>query len=389
MRSLRLTALLLIASFVVLAGCQQAPSEPTVQMPTEHDDLPLLQEQTIPYTTEPYALGIVFPTRMAWAPDGRLFVAEKGGAVRVVSADGELQEEPVIKLDTNAAGEQGLLGLAIDPKFAENHYIWAYHTWSDPENTTDDVIHRVVRFTEENGIGSDVQVAWSVVDGFTESTILNGGEIGFGPDDGMLYVSPGSENNILQTVDQGMPQGKILRMTPTIPAEPAPDNPIPDLYSWAYGFRNAFAFTFHPDSGVMYATENGPDCDDEINRVLPGRNYGWRIDGLCEDNAPSSEDYPAHYEMPLLYFTPTISPTGIMFYTGDVFPEWHNDMFFCAYNLGRMYRVKLHEDGIHVIGAGSVNTGFPRCAVAITTGPDGNIYFSDIDGIYRVIRLDN
>src|SRR5687767_5561947 len=179
---------------------------------------------------------------MAWAPDGRLFVAEKGGAIRVVSAGGDLQDDPVIKLDTNASGEQGLLGLAIDPNFAENHYIWAYHTWSDPERTSEKVIHRVVRFVEENGVGSDVQVAWTIEDGFTESTILNGGEIGFSPEDGMLYVSPGSENNILQTVDPNQPQGKILRMTPTIPAEPAPDNPTPGLFSWAYGFRNPYAF---------------------------------------------------------------------------------------------------------------------------------------------------
>jgi len=351
-------------------------------MPTARPDLPLLQEKVIPYAVKPYALGIGFPTRMAWAPDGRLFVAEKNGAVRVVSKDGVLQPEPVIVLPTNFEGEQGLLGLAIDPDFENNHYIWAYHTWSD--HIEEHVVHRVVRFVEKDGIGSDIQVAWTIIDAFDESTILNGGEIGFGPD-GMLYVSPGSENNILTVDNRDRPQGKIHRMTPTIPAKPAPDNPDPNSTNWAFGFRNPFGFTFHPETGIMYATENGPDCDDEINRVLPGRDYGWRTDGLCEDNA-LPPDYPSRFEPPLIYFTPTVAPTGIMFYTGDVFPEWKNDLFFCAYNLGRMYHIKLLEDGIHVKGAGTIDTGYPRCAVAITTGPDGNIYFSDIDGIYRVIR---
>lgn len=369
---------------LLLVACQRAPDPEIIAVPATREPLPLLQQPTVPYAIEPYALGINFPTRMAWAPDGRLFVAEKGGAIRVISADGVLQPEPVIVLPTNEEGEQGLLGLAIDPGFEENHYIWAFHTWSDPEHERERPIHRVIRFQEENGVGRDVRVAWEIEDAFVESTILNGGEIGFGHD-GMLYVSPGSQNNILTTVDRSLPQGKIHRFTPTVPVQPAPDNPDPTSSIWAYGFRNTFAFAFHPETGVMYGTENGPDCDDEINRILPGLDYGWRIDGLCEDNN-LPDDYPSRFEPPVVYFTPTTSPTGIMFYEGDVFPEWQHNMFFCAYNLGRMYYIKLQPDGVGVVGAGTVDTGFPRCAVAITTGPDGFIYFSDIDGIYRVIR---
>jgi aldose sugar dehydrogenase len=378
--------LLSISLFVLVAtACRPTPSATQSNtIPTERPDLPLLQQQIVPYDVEPYAIGIAFPTRMAWAPDGRLFVAEKNGAVRVVSAEGELQPAPVYTFTVDGEGEQGLLGLAIDPDFENNHYLWAFYTYLDPNNAERRPVHRVVRIVEENGTGRDEQIAWEVKDAFIESTILNGGEIGFGPD-GMLYVSPGSHNNILTTVDREKPQGKILRMTPTIPAEPAPDNPDPTSFNWAYGFRNTFAFTFHPETGVMYGTDNGPDCDDEINRILPGLDYGWRIDGLCEDgNLP--DDYPDRFEPPVAYFTPTISPTGIMFYTGDVFPEWKTDMFFCAYNLGKMYRIKLLDDGVNVKGAGSVDTGYHRCAVAITTGPDGFIYFSDIEGIYRVIR---
>jgi len=382
-------ACLLIVAGVLLSACNRSanPTPDTSASPAVREPLPLLQQPVVPYQVELYAGGINFPVKMAWAPDGRLFVTEKAGSVRVISADGKLQADPVIQIPTNAEGEQGLLGLAIDPDFENNHYIWAYHTWSDPNQEESTPIHRVVRFVEQNGVGSDLQVAWSIPDAFAESTILNGGEIGFGKD-GMLYVSPGSQNNILLVVNRDRPYGKILRMTPTIPAEPAPDNPDPSSMIWAYGLRNAFGFTFQPETGIMYSTDNGPDCDDEINRILPGLDYGWRIDGLCEDQHLPA-DYPSRFEPPIVSFTPTISPTGIMFYEGDVFPEWKGDLFYCAYNLGRMYHITLEDNGIDIKGAGTVDTGFPRCAVAITTGPDGFIYFSDINGIYRVVRVGN
>jgi glucose/arabinose dehydrogenase len=380
----QLRSLLIGGVLVMLTACggQQVPAESGI--PAAQEPLPLLQEQTVPFRVELYTAGLRFPTRMAWASDGRLFLTEKEGTVRVISADGQLQAREVITLPTNSEGEQGLLGIAIDPDYQENHYIWAYHTWSDPNGEREGPIHRAVRFVEEDGSGRDPRVAWEIEDGFPESTILNGGDIKFGPD-GMLYISPGSTNNIFFVNDPELPHGKIHRFTPTIPAQPAPDNPTPGSSIFASGFRNIYAFTFHPLTGVMYGTENGPDCDDEINRILPGKNYGWRSDGLCEDNNPPPE-YPEFFEPPVVYFTPPISPTGIMFYTGDVFPEWKNYMFYCAYNLGRMYYIHLADDGFSVIGGGSLQLGFPRCAVDITTGPDGNIYFSDINAIYRVVR---
>jgi glucose/arabinose dehydrogenase len=368
-------------------GKTPPPPEDTGLPPGVQEPLPIMQERIIQYDTELYAAGINFPTRMAWAPDGRMFVTEKGGAVRVISADGVLQPEPVIELPTNQEGEQGLLGIAIDPDFEVNHYIWAYHTWSDPDNERPgEVWHRVVRFTENNGMGYDPQVAWEMQDAFLENTLLNGGEIGFGPD-GMLYVSPGSTNNVLTVVDRDAPQGKIHRMTPTVPTGVAPDNIRPDSTIWAYGFRNVYGFDFHPVTGQMYATENGPDCDDEIDLVVPGGDHGWRIDGLCEDNN-LPDDYDEKYIPPVLYYTPPVSPTGITFYTGDVFPEWENQMFFCAYNFGKMVRVELAEDGRSVIGGGFIDTGFARCAADIIEGPDGYIYFSDIAAIFRLIRLE-
>src|SRR5688572_24652831 len=161
---IRLAGLLVFLIFTTACKPPQATATQSNAAPTERANLPLLQQQTVPYDVEPYAIGIAFPTRMAWAPDGRLFVAEKNGAVRVVSADGELQNTPVIMFPVDAEGEQGLLGLAVDPDFENNHFLWAFYTYLDPEAAERRPVHRVVRIVEDNGVGSDEQIAWEVKD---------------------------------------------------------------------------------------------------------------------------------------------------------------------------------------------------------------------------------
>ncbi|MGF1504360.1 MAG: PQQ-dependent sugar dehydrogenase [Anaerolineae bacterium] len=352
------------------------------------DDLPLLYEGP-PVLIEEYVLGIAFPTRMALGPNGELFVTEKAGSVRVISPEGELQPEAVFEVEVDASGEQGLLGIAISPDYNETGHVWIYYTVSveNNEGEISDVFHRIGRFTVDTTsdplTGGDLEIAWEIRDAFTESTILNGGDIKFGPE-GDLYISVGSTNNILVHNDRSEPHGKIHRFIPGIPLEPSPENINGDSV-YAYGFRHAYGFTFHPETGVMYATENGPDCADEINQVWPGADYGWREDGLCEDNNLSEEDYPERFFPPVVYYTPPVSPTGITFYTGDKFPDWQNRMLFCVYNFGEMYWLDLEDDGFTVERSGIIRTGDANCAVDILTGPDGYIYFSDITGIHRVV----
>lgn len=378
-----------IAVMALLAACGGAPSatptpvgEINVGVTDYTGPLPQLQELTVHYNVEKFIDNLNFPVAMEFAPDGRLFFTEKYGAVRVADADGKLQPQPVIVLPTDAAGERGLLGLALDPHFSENHYVWVYHTWSDPEHTRDKPYNRVVRFTEKDGVGSDPQVAFEASIEFTDSTILNGGNIHFGPD-GMLYITIGTTNNIAVANEPDTPQGKIHRVIPTVPVGIPPDNPDPNSTIFARGFRNSFDFTFSPINGLLYATENGPDCDDELNLVVAGGNYGWREEGLCEDQSVGS-DYP--FKRPLVSWTPPISPTGVMVYTGDKFPEWKNHIFLCAYNLGRMVVLKTDESGTKVLGGDlRWELGRARCATDIVAGPDGFIYFNDINAIYRLV----
>ncbi len=378
---LALLATLLVAACGGVGGPAATPTDINVGVTDYTGPLPQLQPVTVHYKVEPYVENLNFPVAMEFAPDGRLFFTEKYGAVRVINADGKLQPQPVIVLPTDAAGERGLLGIALDPGFAENHHIWVYHTWSDPDHTRDKPYNRVVRFTEKDGAGSDPQVAFEASIEFTTSTILNGGNLHFGPD-GLLYIAIGTTNNIEVANRPDAPQGKIHRVIPTVPAGIPPDNPNPNSTIFAGGFRNSFDFTFGP-GGLLYATENGPDCDDELNLVVAGGNYGWRQEGLCEDQTVGN-DYP--FERPLVSWTPPISPTGVMVYTGDLFPEWKNHLFMCAYNLGRIVSLKLDDTGAKVLGGDlRFELGRARCATDILTGPDGFIYFTDINAIYRLV----
>jgi len=352
----------------------------------EDGDLPLLGEPEVATRITEVASGFAFITDMQFAPDGRLFVAEKGGGVRVVNRNGELQEEPVIQIDVNGEGERGLLGIAIDPDFQRNRYIWVYYIADDPD--IGETRHRVGRFEERRGKGSNFEMAWDIRDVFLDSTILYGGGLRFGPD-GMLYVSPGSGNNIIVVNEDDEPHGKIHRFVPEVPLGIPEDNPDPESSIYARGFRNTFRITFHPETGVLYGAENGPDCDDEINRILPGGHYGWRVDGLCEDLNPPPEygiDTNSQFVKPVLHFTPTSSPTGLMFYDGDVFPEWQGNLIWCAYNYGDIYYARMREDGYTVYGAARIGTEGHNCTTTIIMGPDGYIYFADIATVLRVER---
>lgn len=351
-----------------------AQSSPTISLTTAP-----VQELGQPiYAVETFATGIGFPTAMDFAPDGRLFVAEKNGAVRAITPDGKASGPILTLSNIDASGERGLLGMTLDPNFADNGYLWVFYTRADAR------INRVSRFAVQNNTAGDERVSFEFPIAFETSTILNGGGLRFGPD-GMLYISAGSTNNVAAANEQNSPQGKIHRVDPaSFPARPAPGNPDPASTIYARGLRNMFDFTFNPVNGWLYGADNGGDCDDEINLIVPGGDYGWHSDGLCEDNA-LPDNYP--YRKPLLYFTPTISPTGITFYHGSVFPEWKDNLFFCSWHIGKLIRLELTDDGYHLHKSERIETGIDQsCRLDVLPGPDGYLYYADITTVYRLVR---
>ena len=215
---------------------------------------------------------------MAWAPDGRLFVTEQRGKVRVIRNDGVMLPTPFVTVSAavNSAGEQGLNGIAFDPGFALNGYAYLYYTVTTP--TTH---NRITRWTADP---SNPNVALPG----SESVIMDldplpadmhmGGALHFGPD-GKLYVATGDGHvpSNAQTLENRL--GKILRINPdgTIPT----DNPFyatasgPNRAIWALGLRNPWTFSFHPATGRMFINDVGEGGWEEINDGVAGANYGW------------------------------------------------------------------------------------------------------------------
>ncbi len=327
-----------------------------------------------------------FPLAMAFAPDGRLFYNEKiTGNVRVVSADGQLQPDPVISFEVSALQERGLLGLALDPAYADNGLMWAVYT--APGTASEWPANVVVRFHEADGIGSDAELMLSVP--IENGNLLhNGGNLHF-DEAGLLYLSLGDYGEAFNSQDLTTMPGKIHRFEVTADGlQAAPGNPH-DNSIYAHGLRNSFDFTFDPLSGNLFAAESGPDCDDEINLILPGFNYGWGEDYACvgTDRVPGL----TLYAPPLLSFTPPEAPTGIVVYDHPAAPQWQGDLFFCGWNYGTLWRAELNEGRSRVDALHEIDLGDAQCRLDLAQGPDGALYFGTVgaDGgaIMRLLPL--
>lgn len=333
----------------------------------------------VQYTVERYAIAN-YPVALVFAPDGRLFYTEKvTGNVRVIDADGSSQLEAVITLPTNALQERGLLGITLDPDYAENAYIWVYHT---AEGTARDYpSNRVVRFREENGVGSDPQIMLDVP--ITNGLLLhNGGNLRFDAQ-GRLYVSIGDYGDAANAQNLAVPQGKIHRFAVGQDGLiPAAGNPFPDNSIWAYGLRNPFDFAFDPYSDAIFATENGPDCDDEINLILAGFNYGWREDYTCV-GVGGVVDLPL-YMPPLLSYSPTEAPTGITVYAHQAAPAWDGSVFFCVWNFAKLRRVVLDDSRQRITAVSDMDLGEAECRMDVVVSPDGDLFFTTVDAIYKL-----
>jgi glucose/arabinose dehydrogenase len=302
---------------------------------------------------------------MAFDPSGRLFFTQKNGQVRLL-VNRQLQAQPVISFNVDTCSERGLLGIAIDPAFNTNRYVYVYYTVkgnSACSNTT----NQVVRFTEVNGVGQNpVTIFTSPAVGAGNH---NGGNIRFGPD-GKLYISVGDDSNPANSQNLGSPNGKIHRINPNgaIPT----DNPFYGQQGklgsiFAYGLRNSFDLDFDPVTGGLFASENGPNCDDEVNRIVAGYNYGWRPNYPCGDTNPNFNSIPA-----LFRWTPTIAPTGITFYRSGP----RKSLLMCSYNDGKLHRLVLSSNRQQILQ--DLIVPLPsgvNCNEDVETGSDGALYF--------------
>ncbi len=275
----------------------------------------------------------------------------------------------------NVTNEQGLVGLTVPPSFPQQPYLYAYATRKVGGTAVDQILK--IRMNGDTGTG--MQLVLTVQKAGIRH---NGGRLLFGPD-GMLYVVVGETEQSQLAQDKSVNSGKVLRVTPSggVPK----DNPFKGSLIYSYGHRNSFGLAFDPKTHDLWETENGPECNDELNRIIPGRNYGWGPSENCQGEAPQDTNGDGSRPvLPQLFYPQTIGPTGIDFCDGcHLGTQREGDLFFGAFNTGDIHEVSLNTAHTEAV-QDSTPFNHGNLVLSIETGPDGSLYFSDGVGIFKL-----
>ena len=325
--------------------------------------------------------GLSFPAAFTFAPDGRIFYGERfTGEIRIYNPSNGSDTLFFTVPNLVASGEQGLLGLAMAPGYPTLPFVYAYAT-RDVGGTDR---NQIVRIRDVSGLGAAMRVVWS--SDVAAAPIHNGGRILFGPD-AKLYAIRGDAADSNNSQDLGNDAGKVLRFNPggTVPA----DNPFPGSPIWAFGIRNSYGFGFDPINGFLWEAENGPECNDELNRIRKGNNYGWGPNETCSSPPPPPQNTNQdglNPVQPRVWFSPTIAPTGLAFCVRCGIPSAEGAFFFGAFNDGKVRRCRLNLSRTAIVSTTTVYT-HSTGILSMERGPDNAVYFSDFAGIWKLVQI--
>lgn len=348
---------------VGLAACSSSDPPQETPSPTAPGGDP----GPAPITTRTLATGLDTPWDMQLDPTGTLWVSERRGVIsRVDTANGEVTA--VATLDVVEISESGLLGLALHPQFTVEPFVYAVHSYE-----AGDIRNRLVRMRWDGATLGEPEI---LLDNIPGASNHDGARLAFGPD-GFLYVTTGDA--LVTSLPQSLSSlaGKVLRLTPT--GEPAPGNPF-DSAIYSLGHRNAQGLVFHP-SGRLYSTEHGPRDNDEVNLILPGRNYGWpNVHGFCDNDVSGLDESgfcaSNNVAEPLVTWTPTIAPSGLDYYGSDRIAEWEGSLLFTSLRGAALYRLPLSTDGQAVLGQEVLFQGQFGRLRDVLVGPRGEVYLA-------------
>ncbi len=326
------------------------------------------------------ASGLGEPTTLEFAPDGRIFVGQRNGNIYVIQ-NGALLPDPLIEIPAQTnLGERGLVGLAVDPTFATNGYLYAYYT-----TATQTPRNRVSRFTVTGNTAASEVVIWQNAAAAAE--FHHGGAIRFGPD-GNLYIATGDQANSDNSQDLSNEHGKILRVNPSNGA-PAAGNPFAggaaaDDRIFAYGLRNPFRMVFDSMTGALWIGDVGGNSDDayeEINLGVAGANYGWPDQEGPRCNVANCDDFTAphfSYIHTDNEYVPGVTQASITLgpvYRGSSFPAGYTgNLFFGDYANRFIRRIAFNGMGAVTLNEVFATTSDAGTIVDMRVGPDGALY---------------
>lgn len=330
-------------------------------------------KKEVSYTVEPVVKNLSVSWSIVFTSDSRILVSEREGNIKeydLSSTNPSSSSRNLISFsEVSSTAEEGLMGLALDPKYSQNSKIYAclaYTKGSEMFVKVVSLLDRKDQIVFERNVIADIPSA----------RFHAGCRLGFGPDQ-KLYVSTGdaSKRDLAQSMESLA--GKILRINSdgSVPA----DNPTEGSLVYALGLRNTQGFDWHPENGQMYATDHGPSIfdgpagGDELNIIFKGANYGWPV--------VSHEKVDERFVSPLLVFTPAVAPSGLLVYSSEVYPQFKNNLFFALLRGEGVIRAMLSEDGRKVNFFEKILTDYGRVR-DIVESPTGEIYFatSNTDG---------
>lgn len=344
-----------------------------------------LNQSAHDFTIEEVASGLFVPWSIVFTNTERMLVTERSGSIRVIEHNILLPAPLHTFTEVSTTSEEGLMGMALDPQYDTNKYIYVCLAYDTGNGLAD----KVVRLTDQ---GTSLADPIIILDNIPAAKYHAGCRIQFGPD-AKLYITTGDATSKDIAQDLASLGGKILRINAdgSIPE----DNPFPNSVVYSYGHRNPQGITWHPVSNVLISTEHGPSLNDgpaggdEINRIEAGKNYGWPL--------VSHDDTKPGLTTALMQFTPAVAPGSALIYSGEKFPDWYGNLFFGALKGEGIIRVVFNDESATAIESyDRLNIQVGRIR-EVAQGPDGYMYFatSNQDGrgelqpgddkIYRIV----
>ena len=335
-------------------------------------------QQNSPSTSaKPFAETVIAdfdaPWAMAFLPDGRMLVTEKAGQLLLVSADGRARQIVTGTLPVDSAGQGGLMDVVLAPGFATNGLV--YFSFSESGAGGKGVVLARGKLVETSGAAAleNVEVLHRATP-YVPGSGHYSGRIAFSPDGQYLFYANGERQKFDPAQDPKSSLGKVLRLT--LDGKPAPGNPLAakgfDAAIWSYGHRNILGLAFDA-TGNLWEQEMGPKGGDELNLIEPAKNYGYPK--VSNGSHYNGRDIPDHapgdgFEAPKQFWTPVISPGGLIIYSGNLFPAWKGDAFIGGLSSQALVRVDI--EGTNAKKGDQFDMG--ARIREVEQGPDGAIY---------------